>query len=183
MKFLETRIAGAYVIEPEPTFDERGFFARIWDSEVFRSRGLNPNLSQCSISFNQRKGTLRGMHFQIEPNAEAKLVRCTCGEIYDVIIDLRPESPNYCQWLGTRLDASTRRMLYVPEGVAHGFQTLTDGAEVVYQISVSYHPESARGLRWDDPLFAIEWPPDNRVISTRDQSFPDYVPQRTPCQK
>jgi dTDP-4-dehydrorhamnose 3,5-epimerase len=176
MKFNSVPLGGAHLVELEPVADERGFFARSWCAEEFRSYGLNPGLAQCSLSFNKRKGTLRGMHYQAEPHAEVKLVRCTSGVIYDVILDLRPASPTYCKWFAIELTAANRKMLYIPEGIAHGFQTLADDTEVFYQISVSYHPESARGVRWNDPLFAIEWPVRDLILSERDRSFPDHTP-------
>jgi dTDP-4-dehydrorhamnose 3,5-epimerase len=176
MKLTSVPLPGAYVIELEPIVDERGFFARTWCTQEFKVHGLNPNLAQCSVSFNKRKGTLRGMHYQIEPHQEAKLIRCCSGAIYDVILDLRRPSPTYCKWFAVELTAANRKMLYVPEGVAHGFQTLTDGVEVLYQISESYWPESARGARWDDPVFGIQWQIPDPIISPRDNSFPDYTP-------
>jgi dTDP-4-dehydrorhamnose 3,5-epimerase len=176
MKFTSVPLGGAHVVELEPVADERGFFARSWCAEEFRSYGLNPALAQCSLSFNKRKGTLRGMHYQAEPHAEVKLVRCTSGAIYDVILDLRPASPTYCKWFAIELTAANRKMLYIPEGIAHGFQTLADNTEVFYQISVSHHPESARGVRWNDPLFSIEWPVRDLILSERDRSFPDRRP-------
>lgn len=176
MVFLETALLGAYLIEPEPIRDERGFFARTYDADEFAERNLRTAFSQCSISYNRRAGTLRGMHFQEVPHQEAKLVRCTAGAIFDVIIDLRPESPMFTRWVGAELTAENRRALYVPEGFAHGFQTLLDQTEVFYQISVPYHPTSARGVRWDDPAFGIEWPPaGERTISERDRNHPDFV--------
>jgi dTDP-4-dehydrorhamnose 3,5-epimerase len=171
MIFTETPLKGAFVIEPQRKEDERGFFARIWCAEEFESHALSARLAQCSISFNRRKGTLRGMHYQAAPYEEAKLVRCTKGAIFDVIIDLRADSPTYLKHFNVELTESNRAMLYVPEGMAHGFQTLEDGTEVFYQISQPFHPESARGVRWDDPAFAIQWPPADRIISDRDRSF------------
>ena len=176
MKFTSVPLGGAHLVELEPVADERGFFARSWCAEEFRSYGLNPALAQCSLSFNKRKGTLRGMHYQAEPHAEVKLVRCTSGVIYDVILNLRPASPTYCKWFAIELTAANRRMLYISAGIAHGFQTLADDTEVFYQMSVNYHPESARGVRWNDPLFAIEWPVRDLIISERDRSFPDHTP-------
>jgi dTDP-4-dehydrorhamnose 3,5-epimerase len=176
MKFIGIPLQGACIIEIDPVADERGFFARTWDAQEFSSRGLNPNLAQCSVSFNKRKGTLRGMHYQEQPFAEAKLVRCCAGAIYDVIVDLRRASPTHRKWIAVELSASNRKMLYVPEGVAHGFQTLTDEAEVSYQISEVYTLESARGVRWNDPLFAIDWPISDPIVSERDRTFPDYAP-------
>ena len=175
MIFKETKLKGAYVIEIEPIEDERGFFARSFCAEEFEKYGLNPSIAQCNISYNQKKGTLRGMHYQVAPHAETKLLRCTMGAIYDVIIDLRPDSPTFKQWVATELLANNRRMLYIPEGVAHGFQTLEDHTEVFYQISEFYHPESVRGVRWNDPLFGIFWPVDVQMISIVDQQYPDFI--------
>jgi len=170
MIFKETKLPGAYVVEPELIEDERGFFARTWSQEEFAARGLNAKLVQCNSSFNKLRGTLRGMHYQIPPHAEVKLVRCTAGAIYDVIIDLREDSPTRSKWIGVELSAGNRRMIYVPEGFAHGFQTLEDDTEIFYQVSEYYHPESARAVRWDDPAFAIDWPLEVSVISERDRS-------------
>jgi len=164
----------AYTIELEPTVDERGFFARTWCAQEFKLRGLNPNLAQCSVSFNRQKGTLRGLHYQNEPYPEAKLVRCCSGSIYDVILDLRPTSPSYREWFAVELTAANRKMVYVPQGFAHGFQTLADETEVFYQISESYRPELAGGVRWDDPQFAIKWPVREPIISERDRTFVDH---------
>lgn len=176
MIFWETKIKGAFLIELEPVEDERGFFARSWCQEEFKSRGLNPGLVQCNISFNHKKGTLRGMHYQTAPHEDAKLVRCTRGQIYDVIIDLRLQSPTYKQWLAVELSADNRKMLYIPEGFAHGFQTLTDNTEVFYQMSEFYHPECAEGVRWNDPAFGIRWPETvERIISAQDQNYPGYL--------
>lgn len=172
MKFIETRLKGAFIIEPERLEDERGFFARIFCQKEFEAHGLNPRMVQCNISYNKHKGTLRGMHHQAVPMSEAKLVRCTRGAIYDVIIDLRPESPTYCQWLAEELNAENSKMIYIPEGFAHGFQTLEDDTEVFYQMSEFYSPEHARGVRWDDPVFGIEWPLDMKMISEKDQNYP-----------
>lgn len=176
MIFTETPIKGAYVIEPERQEDERGFFARTWCRRDFAAHGLNPALVQCNISFNRTKGTLRGMHYQVAPHAEAKLVRCTAGAIYDVIVDLRPQSATCTQWFGVELTADNRRMLYIPEGLAHGFLTLGDDTEVFYQMSEYYVAECARGVRWNDPAFGIRWPGEVRMISRRDQSYPDFRP-------
>ena len=176
MIFSDTELAGAWIVDPERLEDERGFFARTFDAAEFARRGLRDAFPQCSVSFNARAGTLRGMHFQAEPHAEAKLVRCTAGAIFDVIVDLRPESPTRLRWLGVELSAANRRALYVPEGFAHGFQTLADASEVFYQISVPYHPASARGVRWDDPAFAIAWPAaERRILSERDRGYPDFA--------
>ncbi len=175
MIFTETELGGAFVIEPERIEDERGFFARTWDPSEFEARGLNPRLAQCNVSFNKREATLRGMHYQAAPHEEAKLVRCTRGAIYDVTLDLRPDSPTFKRWVAVELTAENMRMLYVPEGFAHGFQTLESGTEVFYQISEFYAPESVRAVRWDDPAFGIEWPPaSERTISARDLQFSDF---------
>jgi dTDP-4-dehydrorhamnose 3,5-epimerase len=172
MIFQATEIAGLFVIEPRIIEDERGFFACSWTLDEFEQRGLNPRLVQCNISFNKRSGTLRGMHFQKQPHAEAKLVRCTRGSIYDVAIDLRPGSPTQHLWFGAELSGENHRMLYIPEGFAHGYQTLTDATELVYQMSEYYHPESAGGVRWNDPAFGIKWPLPVTVIAERDATYP-----------
>lgn len=174
MIFTETKLEGAFVIEPEKKEDERGFFARTWCREEFLAHGLNPRPAQCSVSYNKKKGTLRGMHYQAAPYEEAKLVRCTRGAVYDVILDLRPCSLTFKRWVAAELTAENHRMVYVPEGFAHGFQTLEDDTEVFYQISEFYHPESARGVRWDDPAFGIKWPIKELVISARDQQYSDF---------
>ncbi|MCS6776663.1 MAG: dTDP-4-dehydrorhamnose 3,5-epimerase [Chloroherpetonaceae bacterium] len=177
MRFIETELKGAFLIEIEPREDARGFFARAWCEEEFRAHGLCPEIRQCNISFNRYRGTLRGMHYQAAPYGEVKLVRCTMGAVYDVIIDLRPESPTYCRWIGVELSQENRRMLYIPEGFAHGFQTLQDNTELFYQMSEFFHPEAACGVRWDDPVFGIVWPPvERRILSERDQQFPDFRP-------
>ena len=173
--FTETILKGAFVIEPERLEDERGFFARTWCQKEFQEHGLNPRLSQCNISYNKKKGTLRGIHYQIAPFEEAKLIRCTQGAIHDVIIDLRSDSPTFMQYTAVVLTADNHKALYVPEGLAHGFQTLTDATEVLYQMSEFYAPECSRGVRWDDPAFAIDWPDAPRIISERDRSYPDFV--------
>jgi len=175
VKFSPTALVGAYVIDIEPVADERGFFVRSWCREEFARHGLNPDLAQCSISFNKKRGTLRGMHYQAKPHEETKVVRCTRGAIYDVILDLRPESSTFRKWIAVELSADNRRMLYIPAGLAHGFQSLTDDTEVFYQISAPYHPESACGVRWDDPAFGIEWPVAERVISDKDRQYPDFA--------
>jgi dTDP-4-dehydrorhamnose 3,5-epimerase len=201
MLFTETKLKGAYLIEIQKNEDERGFFARSYCFREFEEHGLNPRVVQCNISYNAKKGTVRGMHYQIPPYEEAKLVRCTAGGIYDVIIDLRPYSATYCQWFGVELAAggslltahdpqsgaacslhaapcsplSARyRMLYIPQGFGHGFITLEDSTEVFYQMSEFYAPDSARGIRWNDPVFGIEWPLEPKMISERDQSYPDF---------
>ena len=175
MIFTETKLKGAFIVDIEPAQDERGFFARTWCQREFQSHGLNPNLAQCSISFNHKRGTLRGMHYQTAPRREAKLVRCSAGAIYDVIIDLRPDSPTVHQWISVELAAKTRRMLYVPEDFAHGFQTLEDQTEVAYQISEFYDPQFARGIRWNDRFFGVQWPPADRIISARDSAYADFA--------
>ena len=174
MIFTETTLKGAYLIDPERVEDDRGFFARSWCQREFRAQGLNPSLVQCNVSFNRRKGTLRGMHYQAAPHAEAKLVRCTSGAIYDVIVDLRADSPSLKQWIGVELSAASRRMLYIPEGFGHGFQTLEDNTEVFYQMSAFHHAESIRGWRWNDPAFAITWPLPNPFLSPRDKNHVDF---------
>ena len=175
MIFTETKLMGAYIIDIEKLEDERGFFARSWCKQEFEAYGLNPQLVQCDISFNMRKGTLRGMHYQVKPFEEAKLIRCTRGSIHDVIIDIRPDSSTFRKYVGMSLTPGNMKMLYVPEGFAHGFLTLEDNTEVFYQMSEFYAPEYARGLRWNDPAFGIEWPSDVRVISERDRSYPDFT--------
>lgn len=174
MIFTKTVLNDAMIIDIERKEDDRGFFARSWCRREFEAHGLNPNLAQCNISFNPKKGTLRGMHFQVKPYEEAKLARCTRGSLCDVIVDLRPDSPTYKKHLSVVLTSENRRMLYVPEGFAHGFLTLEDDTEVFYQISEFYRPESQRGFRWDDPAFAIAWPAEVRLISERDRSYPDF---------
>jgi dTDP-4-dehydrorhamnose 3,5-epimerase len=172
--FTETRLAGAFTIDVEPHEDERGFFARVWDGDEFAARGLDARVSQSSIAYNHAAGTLRGLHFQAPPVAETKLVRCTHGAIWDVIVDLRRDSSTFLDWVAFELTAENHRTLYVPEQFAHGYQTLTDASEVWYQMSVPHAPDAARGLRWDDPRLAIEWPEAyNRVISRRDRDWPD----------
>lgn len=175
MIFKETQLKGAYIIEPERLEDERGFFARTWCQREFQEHGLNPRLMQCNISFNRKKGTFRGMHYQLAPNEEAKLVRCTKGLIYDVIVDLRPNSPTFKEDLAVVLSAENRMMLYIPEKFAHGFLTLEDDTEIFYQMSEFYVAESARGFRWDDPAFGIQLPFEVTVISDRDQHYPDFL--------
>jgi len=171
MIFTETKLKGAYIIEIEPITDERGLFARSWCQKEFAEKGLNPNLVQCNISFNLKKGTLRGMHYQAKPHEEAKLIRCTKGAIYQVVIDIRSDSVTFKQWVAVELTAENRKMLYVSKGMASGFQTLVDDTEVFYQMSQFYYPNYANGLRWDDPLFGVEWPLKVQVISERDNSF------------
>jgi dTDP-4-dehydrorhamnose 3,5-epimerase len=177
MIFTKTSLADAFVIDLEPVADERGFFARSFCRREFEAHGLNPELAQCNISHNRRRGTLRGMHWQAAPHQEAKLVRCIRGAIHDVIIDLRRDSPTFGRHTSVTLTASNRRMLYVPEGFAHGFLTLEDETEVFYQMSEFYAPASAYGVRYDDPAFAIAWPAGIAVVSERDRSYPDWAPE------
>jgi len=174
MIFTETKLKGAYIIDLERFIDERGFFARSWCQREFEEHCLNPRLVQCNISFNISKGTLRGMHYQVSPCEEAKLVRCTMGAIFDVIVDLRPESPTFKHSFADIITAENRRMLYIPEGFAHGFLTLQADTEVHYQMSGFYSPDHARGVRWDDPAFGIQWPGEVLVVSGRDRSYPDF---------
>ncbi|MCR4346781.1 MAG: dTDP-4-dehydrorhamnose 3,5-epimerase [Sulfuricaulis sp.] len=173
MIFVETRLRGAYIIELEPHVDERGFFARTFCREEFIAHGLNPDFAQCDISFNKKQGTLRGLHYQTEPFEEVKLVRCSRGAIYDVVIDLRPESPTHRQWMSVELTQENHKAVYIPEGFAHGFQTLHDNSEVLYQMSEPYHPDHSHGIRWDDPALGITWPPaSQRIISAKDLAYP-----------
>lgn len=176
MLFTETDLKGAFLVDLERIEDSRGFFARSWCAREFEERGLNARLVQCNLSRNLTRGTLRGMHYQIAPHEEAKLVRCTMGAIYDAIVDLRPGSPTYLCSFGSVLTAENHRALYVPEGFAHGFLTLTDQSEVSYQMSEYYAPDAARGLRWNDPMISIPWPEPVVVISDRDRSYPDFQP-------
>jgi dTDP-4-dehydrorhamnose 3,5-epimerase len=173
MRFLETPLRGAFVIEPERFADERGFFVRTFCAREFEEQGLDPRVAQANLSFNDRRGTLRGMHYQRPPFAEVKLVRCTRGAIHDVIIDLRPDSPTFRGHFAVRLDSENRKMLYIPEGFAHGFLTLEDSTEVAYQMSAPYSPEHGAGVRYDDPVFGIVWPEPVRVIAERDRTYPD----------
>jgi dTDP-4-dehydrorhamnose 3,5-epimerase len=174
MIFEETPLRGAFVIEVERLEDERGYFARTWCQREFEAHGLRPVWVQCNTSYNVRRGTLRGMHLQAAPHAEAKLVRCTRGSLYDVIIDLRPESPTFKQWFSVELSARNLRMVYVPEGFAHGFLTLEDDTQVFYQMSEFYAAHCADGVRWNDPAFGIRWPAEAEVISPRDSQYPDF---------
>jgi dTDP-4-dehydrorhamnose 3,5-epimerase len=178
MNVRPTPLAGAHLVELERLQDDRGFFARTFCAEEFASRGLDARVAQCSTSFNHHAGTLRGLHYQAAPHGEAKLVRCTRGAIYDVAVDLRPESPSYRGWFATELTAENGRGLFIPEGCAHGFQTLSDDTEVLYQMSTPFVPGAARGFRWDDPAFAIVWPeppPGGRTISARDAEYEDFT--------
>jgi dTDP-4-dehydrorhamnose 3,5-epimerase len=171
LNFVPTVLSGAYIVELTPLRDDRGFFARTFCRREFVERGLNPDIAQCNASFNRKRGTLRGMHFQAEPHAEAKVVRCTPGTVWDVIVDLRAGSSTYRKWFGIELSAGSHNALYIPEGIAHGFQTLTDDVEILYMMSESYYPESARGVRWDDPAFGIDWPIANPTMSERDRAY------------
>lgn len=175
IKFTPTTLRGVFVIEPERFDDERGFVARSFSEAEFAEWGIEARLVESNISFNLRRHTVRGMHFQRAPRAQAKLVRCTAGAIYDVVIDLRPGSESFCRWEGVELTAENRRMIYIPEGFAHGFQTLADATEVFYQVSDVYAPGYADGVRWDDPAFRVEWPATEGVIlNERDRSYPDF---------
>jgi len=175
MIFEETKLKGAYVIELEQLEDERGFFARSFCQKEFEKHGLNPRVAQCNISHSKKNGTLRGMHYQVVPHEEAKLVSCMRGAIYDVIIDLRTGCDTYCKWFAVELTSENHRMLYVSEGFAHGFQTLDENTVVFYHMSEFYHPESARGVRWDDPVFGIKWPKiHHRIVSEIDQRYADF---------
>ena len=176
MIFQETKLPGVFEIHLDPVHDTRGFFARSWCQKEFENHGLNPKVVQCNVSFNPRKGALRGMHYQGAPKGEAKLVRCTSGSIYDVVIDLRLQSPTFKRWIGVVLTADRRNMIYVPESCAHGFLTLDDRTEVFYQMSEFYSAELARGVRWDDAAFQITWPGKVEVISERDRTYPDFEP-------
>jgi dTDP-4-dehydrorhamnose 3,5-epimerase len=174
MIFIETKLKGAYIIELEKIEDKRGFFARAWCQKEFEAKGLTGRVVQTNVSFNKKKGTLRGMHYQIHPYEETKLVRCTRGSIYDVIVDLRPHSTSHKQWVGVELTAKNYKMIYVPEGFAHGFQTLEDKTEVTYQVSQSYTPGAEAGVRYNDSVFRIYWPLGVQVISEKDESWADY---------
>jgi len=175
MKVRALKIPDVYVVETQPTSDERGLFARTFCQDDFMRHGMNGRVVQCNTSFNERRGTLRGMHLQAAPMAETKLVRCTRGAIFDVVVDVRRHSPTFCQWEGVELSADDRRALYIPEGCAHGFQTLTDGAEVLYLMGQFYSPAHARGVRWNDPAFHIQWPISAPILSTRDAQYADFV--------
>lgn len=175
MVFTDTGLTGAFLVDLVAVEDERGFFARSWCIREFEAQGLSPRLVQCNVSFNRARGTLRGMHYQVSPHQEAKLVRCTRGAIYDVIVDLRPQSATYLRSFGAALTADNRRAMYVPEDFAHGFLTLSDESEVFYQMSQFYTPDAGRGIRWNDPALAIEWPEPVRLVSDRDRTFPDFA--------
>jgi dTDP-4-dehydrorhamnose 3,5-epimerase len=175
MNFIETKLKDVYIVEPERFEDDRGFFSPSFSQREFAARGLASRFVESNTSYNRRRGTLRGLHYQGAPYGQAKLVRCTRGAIYDVAVDLRSNSPTFRRWVGKELSAENRLMMYLPGDVAHGFQTLEDDTEVFYQVSDSYHPEANAGWRWNDPAFSIEWPlPDECVINTRDASYPDF---------
>jgi len=176
MHFHPLALAGAFLVEPEIKSDERGFFARTWCGREAHDHGIAESMVQCSVSFNRSKGTLRGLHFQSAPFAEGKLVRCTAGSIYDVMVDLREGSPTFCRWEGFELSAENRLAVYIPQGVAHGFQTLVHDSEVFYQMTEYYHPEVSRGVRWNDPAFGIVWPIAEPILSDRDRSYPNFKP-------
>lgn len=176
MLFQETPLPGAYVIELEKIEDERGFFARSWCLNEFAARGLDANLVQCNVSYNKRKGTLRGLHYQVPPHAETKVVRCTRGALYDVVVDLRADSPTFLKWFGVELTATNYRMLYIPKRFAHGFQTIEDGTEIFYQMSEFYSPQASRGIHWNAPSLGIVWPDADRTISKKDQEYIDLEP-------
>ena len=175
MKFHKAKIAGVFEICLEPRTDDRGFFARAWCQKEFEARGLNSTVVQCNISRNARKGTLRGMHYQADPFSEIKVVRCTRGAVYDVVLDLRPKSKTFKQWVSVVLTEESGNMVYIPDGCAHGFLTLKDGSDVFYQMSEFYNPEAARGVRWNDDAFGIVWPEKVEVISERDRTYPDFI--------
>lgn len=178
MIFTETKIKGVYIIEPELLTDERGFFTRSFCKEEFQKHGLETDIVQCNISYNKKKGTLRGMHYQAPPFEEAKIISCTKGSIYDVVIDLRRDSPTCCRWVAIELTEKNFKMMYIPKGCAHGFQTMEENTIVYYQMTEFFHPERAKGIRWDDPVFLIDWPIKNKIIiSDKDQIFKYTVPK------
>jgi dTDP-4-dehydrorhamnose 3,5-epimerase len=174
MIFCESKLRGVFEIEIERHIDERGFFARTWCKKEFEEHGLDSRVAQSSTSFNARRGTMRGVHYQAAPNAETKIVRCTQGSVYDVVLDLRADSATFKKWIAVILSAEQRNMIYIPEGCAHGFLTLADNTEVLYQMTEFFAPESARGVRWNDPAFGITWPEKVEVISERDRTYPDF---------
>jgi dTDP-4-dehydrorhamnose 3,5-epimerase len=174
MQFTETGLEGAWIVDVEPMSDDRGFFGRTWCAKEFAEHGMVADMAQCNVSYNHRKGTLRGLHYQVPPAAEAKFVRCTAGAVHDVIVDVRPGSGTYLQWVGVDLTAENRRALYVPPMFAHGYLTLTDGAEVIYQVSEFYTPGAERGARYDDPAFGIDWPVAIEVLSEKDAGWAPF---------
>jgi len=175
MNFTPTAVAGAWIVDLDPRSDERGFFSRAFSRDEFEAYGMNPHVAQANVAFSIRAGTLRGLHYQAEPHQEAKLIRCTAGRIFDVVADVRPESATFRRWAGVELSAANRRMFYVPEGCAHGYLTLEDGSELFYMVSSPYAPSAERGVRWDDPVFGIEWPLDPRCMHARDRAYPDFT--------
>ena len=175
MRFGDTVLKGLTIVDPEPVSDERGSFARVWCANEFSNAGLSTRVVQVNVSTSAVRGTLRGMHYQAQPHAEIKIVRCTSGAVFDVAIDLRPDSPTFRRWQGVELTAASGRMVYIPQGMAHGFQTLTDDATLEYQMSEYYAPEHARGVRWNDPAFGVNWPLPMSNISPRDAAYPDFV--------
>ena len=177
MKFTEIKLKGAFVIEPDRFDDERGFFSRTWDRKEYLEQGLSVDFSQFNLAYNHKAATLRGMHFQIAPHGEVKLVRCTRGAVYDVIVDLRKDSPTYTQWEGVELTADNYKTYYVPRGFAHGYVTLVDNSEVAYQVSDPYAPAAGRGVRWSDPVFGIKWPHEVKIVNPRDNTYPDFDPK------
>ena len=174
MKFTPSKIPGAWVVDITPIADHRGFFATTWVPDAYQKQGIHPSLAQCNLAFNHKRGTLRGMHFQSAPHAQAKIVRCTRGALLDVIVDLRADSSTYCQWDAVELTADNRRMLFIPEGMAHGYITLVDEVEAYYHTSTPWAPKAESGVRWNDPAFDIRWPFEPVVISDKDASWPDY---------
>ncbi len=174
MKLVKTDLEGCYILEIEKKSDERGFFARVWDKKIFKKNHLNENLVQTSISFNKKKYTLRGMHYQNSPYEEVKVVRCTRGKIFDVVIDLRTDSDTFKKWISVELSENNYQMIYIPKGMAHGFQTLEDDTEVFYQISQYYYPEYSKGIRWDDPEFSIKWPSELPILSEKDSKYANF---------
>ncbi|MBL8025658.1 MAG: dTDP-4-dehydrorhamnose 3,5-epimerase [Fibrobacteres bacterium] len=179
MKITSTTISGVYTLEIEPVHDNRGFFARTFCMDELGKAGLVTSFPQCNVSYNAKKATLRGMHYQIAPFGETKIVRCTSGSVYDVVVDIRPSSPTFKKWYGVELSFENRRSIYIPEGIAHGFISLVDGAELLYMMSAKYQPEAARGVRWNDPAFAIEWPLTPSVIADRDNTFSGFSSSQT----
>jgi dTDP-4-dehydrorhamnose 3,5-epimerase len=176
MKFVATPIDGAYLVEPTRRGDDRGFFARVWCRDEFAARGLNAAFVQCNDSLSRRRGTLRGLHYQMAPYGEVKLIRCVRGAVFDVLVDLRPSSPTYLQWYGVELTAESGAMLYVPEACAHGYLALEDHTEVMYPVTCAYRPDAERGIRWNDPAFRIRWPDVGPLtLSPKDQAWPDFV--------
>lgn len=176
MIITETKLKGAYVIEPKLFEDDRGHFAELWKQPELNALGLATNFVQCNVSYNRNKGTLRGLHYQVAPDAQAKLVCCTAGAIYDVGVDLDPNSPTYRQWVSVELSARNHRMIYLPSDCAHGYQTLEDNSEILYLVTAGYAPASERGVRWDDSAFGIQWPETaERIMSDRDCAYPDFT--------